>query len=247
MPLDKVLFFNKTFFSPISGTNSLNFTTYSQSTLPTEIRNEGKYNHHRERSFISKFVPNMDRILTEYAAPINKDYLNGGWYAPENIIVVAPPTCSPHVSDFILHIAEQHLAKVVTFGIAKGNENADPASFISLAPAGPDIPHSSILLKEINRSLTLPHGQMLHFPLTQLYSIARDSFIQPSALANIHPDSVLPLTPFTSLTQPSPERLRSFFAPFKPFFDTHRSWERKQERCTRSDVEQRDYGIHSHP
>ena len=122
MALTDTILFQSIDFRHHIVTDPLNLTAYTQSTLPTETRNEGKYNRHRERSFFSKISLNFDRILPEYAAPINKDYLNGRWFAPEDLIVVAPLTSSQHTSDFILHLAEPHLAKVVTFGVAKGDK-----------------------------------------------------------------------------------------------------------------------------
>ena len=91
---------------------------------------------------------------------------------------MAPPTFSQQISDFLLHLVEQHLAKIVTFGVTKGDESTDPPSLITLAPLGIDASLSSSYLVQEELKLTLPHGQTLQFPLSQSYSIAHDSFMR---------------------------------------------------------------------
>ena len=117
--------------------------------MPTESRREGKHNHIHERSFISKTDRNSDRIFAEYTQPVKKEYLTGRWYAPEDIIVVAPQSFSPHISDCILRMAEQHLGKIVTFGIAKSDKNEDPTSLLTLPPHEVDLSYSSSYLSQL--------------------------------------------------------------------------------------------------
>ena len=228
-------------------TNHLNLTAYSQSTLPTETRNEGKYNHHRELSFFLKISLNFERILTEYAAPINKDYLNGCWFAPEDLIVVVLPTFSPYASVFILHLAQHHLGRIVGFDVAKGDESADPASLLTLAPHGIDMLYSSSYLSQQDPNLTLPHGQTLQLPLAQSCSFARNSFPHPTYLSDIHPDFVLPLSSFKTFREYSVDPISTLLALVKPLFENHRNWERKEEKCTPSAAEQREHGIYGQP
>ena len=128
-------------------TDPLTPTTHSFSLLPTETRKEGKYNHHRKRSFFSKIALNLELILAEYTAPINKEYLNGRLFAPEDIIVAISPTFSPHISASILHLAEQRPGKIVGFGVTKRDETADPASLLTLASHGINLSSSSSYLR----------------------------------------------------------------------------------------------------
>ena len=97
-------------FSNIDGrrrtaTDPINLTVHSGAIIHIETPKEEKYNSHRERSFFSKLARNQDQILAEYTTLINKDYLTGRWYAPEDIIIVAPPAFSLHISDCILRMA----------------------------------------------------------------------------------------------------------------------------------------------
>ena len=98
----------------------LNFTVYSPQTLPTETRTEGRYHHTHQHTLLSTVAINYDPIFAEYTQPLKPEYLKGRWYAPENIIVIAPLNFPAHISDFILHVSEYYLGKIVGFGVAKG-------------------------------------------------------------------------------------------------------------------------------
>ena len=228
-------------------TDPLSLAVHSPSTVQKETRSEGKYNHTRQRTFISKIAINSDRLFAEYTKPLKQQYLKGRWYAPEEIIVVVSPTFSPHVSDFILHLTEQHLAKIVGFGVAKGDTTADAASFFTLAPHGIDLSYSSSYLSQQDPNLTLPYGQTLQFPLSHSYTITRNSFPKASFLVNIHPDFVLPLSSFRSVRNYSFDHTNNLSALVKPVFDKHRNWLRKREKCTYTDSEKRVHGIYGHP
>ena len=133
LPLAKALLFNNIDFRRRIGTDPVNLTTYSSSAVPTETRNEGKYTHILERSFISKTALNFDRLFAEHTEHIKQESLKERCYAPEYIILQALQTYSLHVSR-LLYAAEQNLVKIFTFDVAKGDHNTDPASFFILEP-----------------------------------------------------------------------------------------------------------------
>ena len=160
---------------------------------------------------------------------------------------MAPPTYCPHASDFLLHLAEHHLAKVVAFGVGKGDENADPASLLTLAPHGIDVSYSSSYLSKIIPNFTLPIGQMLQFPLSQSYSIARNSFPKPIFVASLHYYFVLPLSSFKAVREYTDDVIRTRRAIVKPLFEKHRYSEREEEKCTSSSSELRYHGMYGRP
>ena len=153
--------------------------------MPTETRKERKHRHMRERSFISKLAPNQHRLFKEYTEPLKQEYLNGRWYAPEDVIVVAPPTFSPHLSDFILHLAEPHLANIVTFVVAKDDESADPASLLILEPQGVTFSYSSSSLCATQTDITI--SSLLFYFINP-----RNSYPILTLSSNANPVSMLP-------------------------------------------------------
>ena len=90
---------------------------------------------------------------------------------------MAPPTFSPHLSDFLVHLAQHHLGKIVGFDVAKGDESADPASLFTLAPHGIDISSSSSYLSQLDPDLTLPHGKRYNCPSLNLIPSLATSFL----------------------------------------------------------------------
>ena len=78
---------------------------------------------------------------------------------------MAPQKFIPHVSDFLVHLAQHHLGKIVGFDVAKGDESADPASLFTLVPHRIDASHSSFYLTQFHPTL-LPRGQTFRLPPT---------------------------------------------------------------------------------
>ena len=91
-------------------TAPLHHTTSPYSTAPTETRNEGKYNRIHKQSFILKTTCNSDWIVSGYTQPLKQDYQTSCWHAPEDIIIIAHPTFSSHVSHLLPYAAQQHLS-----------------------------------------------------------------------------------------------------------------------------------------
>ena len=87
---EKILLNNIDFRRRIA-TDPINLIVPSQFTLPTETRNEEKYNNTHQRTFLSTIALNYDRIIAEYTEPLNQELLTGRWYAPENVILITSP------------------------------------------------------------------------------------------------------------------------------------------------------------
>ena len=144
------------------------------------------------------------------------------------MIVAILPIFPQHPADFILQVAEKHLATIVGFGVPQRNKTAAPAIFLVQLISTPHVAHE----------LTL------HFPLYQSYSNAGNSFSNPSISLDVHPDFVVPLSSFRTLRDYSAAAFHTPITPAKPLFEKYRNRERRERKCTHSVAEQRGYGIY---
>ena len=127
-----------------------------------------------------------------------------------------------HISPLLSSIYQNStLGKLLGLVLQRGMR-CSSASLLTPSPHGIDDSYSSSYLSQIISPLHLPHGQTLQLPLSQSYSIARNSLQKPIFVASLHYDFVLPLSSFNTVREYSAHDALSSDALAELFFNKHR-------------------------